>query len=149
MIERLLGDRVYLDANVFIYAVENYPKYATLALQVLQAIENRQMQAVTSDLTIAEVLIAPVRRNNQELVRTFMAVLQAKPHFEMIPVSRNILVASAELRAINGGKLPDAIHGPTALKAQCRLLLTADRTFRAPQGLELVLLDELLLNGNG
>lgn len=149
MIERLLGHRVYLDANVFIYAVESYPKYAALALQVLQAIEDRRVHAITSDLTIAEVLVNPVRRNNQELVRTFTAVLQSKPHFEMIPVSRDILVASAELRAINGGKLPDAIHGATGLRAQCKMLLTADRTFKVPQGLELVLLDDLLPNGNG
>ncbi len=56
-----LGTRVYCDANVFIYALEGYAAYALLLQALLQAMDAHEITVVTSELTVAEVLVKPLR----------------------------------------------------------------------------------------
>jgi predicted nucleic acid-binding protein len=61
----------------------------------------------------------------------------------MVPVSRDILVAAARLRAETNMKLPDAIHIATAQITGCSYLLTNDSHLRAIPGLTILSLAEL------
>ena len=45
LIDRIVGRATYLDANVFIYAVENVEPYATLLRPLISAIVRRELQA--------------------------------------------------------------------------------------------------------
>ena len=149
MIARLRGQRVYVDANVIVYSVEGFEKYAGVARALLSAAEQDEYAVVTSELTLAEAIVVPHRNGQPEIVAAYEGMLRSRRSFEVVPVSRVILRLSGSLRASIGGKLPDSIHGATATVSNCALLVTADRTFRSPPGLELVLLDDLLPNRNG
>ena len=55
--------------------------------------------------------------------------------FELRPVSRDILIETAEYREHAGmPKLPDAIHVVTAIRAGCRTVLSADLRLKLPEG---------------
>jgi predicted nucleic acid-binding protein len=62
-----LGRRVYVDTNIIIYAVEEYETHAARIKFVLQAMTDGEITAVTSDLTVAEVLVKPKRDHNRKL----------------------------------------------------------------------------------
>jgi hypothetical protein len=62
-----LGTSVYLDTNIIIYAVEGYETHAAPIKSLLQGLTEREIIAVTSELTVAEVLVKPKRDGNAKL----------------------------------------------------------------------------------
>ena len=49
-----LSGRVYLDTNIFIYALEGYPTFQTALIMLFDALDRQALSAVTSELTLAE-----------------------------------------------------------------------------------------------
>lgn len=54
----------YIDANVLIYAVEGRPAFVEVLTGLMQALERRSLRLVTSELTLAEVLVRPFTNND-------------------------------------------------------------------------------------
>lgn len=140
----LTGKRVYLDANVFIYAVEAFQFYRTISSQLLAAIDAGRLVAVTSELSLAEVLIQPLAKNSHDIVAAYERLLVERQFFEVIPVTRSILSQSAHIRTTLGNKLPDAIHIATAELSNCGALLSEDRGLKRPTSIHHVTLAELM-----
>lgn len=122
----LTGQRVYLDANVIIYAVQSHPPWSTPAGLVFDAIGDGRIEAVTSELSIAEVLPKPFECGDQLQVDTFIDLLTSGDGLTVGPIGRDILVKSAQLRALSNLKLLDAIHVATAQIMNCSLFLSQD-----------------------
>jgi len=139
----LTGSRIYLDANVFIYAVEGLQPFAARLAGLFVRFDRGELHAITSELTVAEVLVKPVRDGNVALRDTFQQMLRSSASITMIPISRQILEHAATLRAGSSVKLPDAIHAATALLEQCATFLTNDRFFAALPGLPVLHLPDL------
>lgn len=57
------GSRIYLDTNIFIYAIEGYPEYQSILTSLFSLFDEGTYSAVTSELTLAEVLIKPMKEN--------------------------------------------------------------------------------------
>jgi predicted nucleic acid-binding protein len=127
--------RIYLDSNVFIYALEGTPALAVLLEKLFDRFRLRPGLAVTSELSLAEVL-----PNATTLQRRHYLNLIAWSHiFELAPVSRDILIETAAYRKAAGmPKLPDAIHVVTAIRSNCSMILSADVRLRLPEGYSLV-----------
>jgi len=139
---RGLTGRVYLDANIFIYALEGYSEFQSRLTTLFEAIDRHDLEAVTSELTLAEVLVKPFRDGNVKWQKTYQQILQHSSAVNVIPVSRKILVDAAQIRARHSIKLPDAIHVTTAQQLQCENFLTNDSHFKAVSDLPVVLLSE-------
>jgi predicted nucleic acid-binding protein len=80
-----LGQRVYLDANIIIYAIEGFAAVATQIQALLLAMDAAEITAVTSELTLAEVLVKPLKDKNlavQQAYRTFLTPTSA---FQLFP----------------------------------------------------------------
>ena len=54
-----LSGRIYLDTNIFIYALEGYRIFRTALATLFDALDRQELTAVTSELTLAEVLMKP------------------------------------------------------------------------------------------
>ncbi len=126
-----LGPRVYLDTNIIIYAVEGLPHYAAKVQPLLDAMDAGEVFAVSSELTLAEVLIEPLKAQNTAIQQTYRSFLTSTAVFEVVPVSRAILEEAAQWRATTKLKLPDAIHLATSLRNGCDSFLTNDDVFRS------------------
>jgi predicted nucleic acid-binding protein len=140
-----IGKRVYCDANIFIYTLEGYAAYADLLQALLQAMDSHELIVVTSELTIAEVLVKPLRDGDKALEQKYRRFLTPSTALELWPLTRVILERAAETRAHSRMKLPDALHWTTALQAGCDSFLTNDNGFKAPPGLTTHLLSDLML----
>jgi predicted nucleic acid-binding protein len=61
----------------------------------------------------------------------------------LLPVTRDILIRTANLRKMTPLKLPDAIHLVSAIWSECRFLVTGDADFKKlPPGMKHVKPDE-------
>ena len=53
--------RVALDSNTFIYDLDKNPKYVGLAREIFAWVEQTGHRAVTSTITMTEILVRPYR----------------------------------------------------------------------------------------
>lgn len=115
-VDALIGKGVYLDANVFVYAVEGFPEHQPFVDELFRSIDDGHIAAVTSELTLAEVLIKPLETRRDDVVAIYKELLQSSEHLNVVPIDRAVLASAARLRAGLGIKLPDAIHVATAIE---------------------------------
>jgi predicted nucleic acid-binding protein len=138
-----LSGRIYLDTNIFIYALEGYPTFRAVLTTLFDALDRGKLVAVTSELTLAEALVKPLLDRHAERQAAYLQVLQPSTSLHMAPVSRDVLLAAARLRAETGLKLPDAIHAATAQFTGCDQFLTNDARVPALPGLVIRRLSDL------
>lgn len=143
LLNSLQGDRIYLDVNIWIYALEGYPNFRPDLAALFQAIDQGTLTAVTSELALAEALVKPIQNQDQATQKLYQQAIANRPNVEVIPIDRPILITAAQLRATTKLKLPDAIHAATALNAKCSTFLTNDRGFHHVPSLTVFLLSEL------
>ena len=99
---------------------------------------------MTSELTVAEVLVKPKRDGNARLEDAYHRFLLPTESLRNSAVSREILEAAAGIRATSALKLPDAIHWATATIEHCDSFLTNDDGFKSMAGVRIVMLSDLL-----
>jgi predicted nucleic acid-binding protein len=143
MAQLTLSGRVYLDTNIFIYALEGYPVFRAVLTTLFEALDRGEVTAVTSELTLAEVLVKPLLDRHAERQAAYLQVLQPSTSLQIVPVSRDVLIAAARLRADANLKLPDAIHAATAQLTSCDQFLTNDARLTSLRGLAIRQLSEL------
>ena len=119
--------RLYLDANVIIYAVEGKDEGLRTAARAW-LVEGSKSGAgfTTSMLTEFECHVGPLRDKDFALVDTFSAFLR-QPSWQLVPISFEVLRRAAVIRAEHNLKPPDAIQAASAIEAKCDLFLTNDR----------------------
>ncbi len=136
---------IYLDTNSFIYSVERIDPYRAILDILWQAVSVGQFTVVTSELTLLEVLVKPLKVGDTAIAETFRTVLRHSPDVQMLPITQTVLEKAANLRATLDLKTPDAIHAATALLNGCVLFVTNDSTFRRLSDLTVTLLSEIVL----
>lgn len=121
-----LGHRIYLDANAIIYALETEFSDTELSRSLIDAIDKQLIYAVTSELTIAEVLVKPLEAMREPTIIVYESFFSSSSQVELVAVSRDLIVESAKISAKTKVKLPDAIHIATAQASHCTFFLTHD-----------------------
>ena len=131
-------DRIYLDANFFIYAMEGIEPWKASCQSLLSKIDDGSCSAATSELTIAECIVKPLGLGLADAVRAYLELLQSRPNFVVEPRRREVLIEAARLVATEKIKLPDAIHVATALALGCGMLVTNDKRMASSQAIRIV-----------
>jgi predicted nucleic acid-binding protein len=141
---------VYLDANVFIYLMEGDPEVAGPIRPLFDRLRSRPGIGVTSEITLAEVLSPPRRPNAlpHPIKRGIYLDLLVNARFiKMEPVTRDILLDSADLRELTPLKLVDAVHLVTSKRLGCSHFVSGDADFRRmPQGMSYIATDQASLS---
>ncbi len=124
--------RIYLDTNALIAALEGEDTVAELVRRLLESAAAGRTSFVTSELTLAELLVEPLRAGDVGRIEAILGVFGSAAAFVVVPVDRTMLLGAADLRAAQSGlKLPDAIHLATALAHDCPFVLSNDRKLPA------------------
>ena len=135
---------VYLDANGFIYSIERIDPYRSILDALWLTVSAGQVKVVTSELTLLEVLVKPLKVGDATTATLFRTVLKHTPDVQMLPITQSVLEAAANLRATLGLKTPDAVHVATALLNNSMLFVTNDSAFRRVADLNVAVLSELI-----
>jgi predicted nucleic acid-binding protein len=132
------GDLVVVDSAPLIYLLDDHPEFAPQFAGLFEAYERGLLQIAISTIALAEVLAGPFKHGQDALAKRYEKALA---RFEVVPVSQEIAVTAARLRAGSGLRLPDALQAATALEAGAVALVTHDRDFTRLQGLRIILGD--------
>lgn len=135
---------IYLDTNAIIYSVEQIAPYDEVLEGVWRAVQRTELGIISSELTLLEVLVKPLREGKQALEQRYRRLLTASREVHLYPIERPIIEQALNLRATVGLRTPDALHAATALQAGCDLFITNDPVFRRVSGIEIIVLNELL-----
>lgn len=138
--------RVYVDANPLIYAVEGTDEVSAPVQALLAALAGMPGTAVTSELTLGEVLVGAESRASLLHKRMYLNLLVGSGLFDLVPVSRQVLLEAARYRATvysdapappndRRNFFPDAIHIVSAAEAECLFFVSGDTRLRLPAGM--------------
>jgi predicted nucleic acid-binding protein len=127
---------VALDTAIFIYYIEEDPRFVPLIDPLFREADQGARELVTSALTLLEVLVVPYRAGNHLLADRYAALLTRSRGIRLVDLSRDQLRAAALLRATTGIKTPDALQLAAAIGAQCQTFLTNDRRLPTLPGLQ-------------
>ncbi len=139
--------KIYLDANCFIYSIERIDPYREILDSIWQAASVGEVGVATSELTLLEVLVKPLKVGDITTATIFRTVLRHSPDVQMYPITQGILEEAAKLRATIGLRTPDALHAATAILNKCTLFVTNDSTFRNLRDANVVVLKDILGQG--
>jgi predicted nucleic acid-binding protein len=127
---------VYLDANILIYLVEGFPAHQESLERLVGVFESAGATFVTSELSLAEVLVRPIREQRNDLIDQFEQLLGTGSDIGTVAVDLGMLRRSAEFRAMNGGNLLDAIHVASAMSCGCSIFLSEDVRIKVVQPMQ-------------
>ena len=136
--------KVALDSSVFIYQTEANPKYLPATDLVFAWLAHSDSQAVTSTVTMTELLVLPYRDSDQQRADDFYGLLSTFPNLEWIAPDLEIADIAARMRAAHRMRTPDALLAATAVYAQATGLITNDSIFQRVDSFETLVLDRLL-----
>ncbi len=135
---------VGLDTSIFIYHLEDHPRYAPVTETIFHSLEEGRNRGITSFLTLMEILVKPKAEELLEVARDYEYYLTTFPNLTLFPFELEIARKASDLRAMSKIKTPDAIQLATALHHGATGFLTNDRTFEKVTGLEIAILDKVM-----
>lgn len=134
---------VYVDAQIVIYTVERFPRYVDAVLPLWQASTAGQLEIVTSELSLLEVMVGPMKTGSQHLIDAYQELLTGT-EIGLVPIDTQVLLEAARLRAKTSLRTPDAIHAATAILAGCDTLITNDLAFRSVSSINVQILRDVV-----
>ena len=136
--------RIGLDTSVFIYQLEANPRYVELAEVAFAWVEEPGHSAITSTLTMLELLVHPYRQSSERRVDEFYGLLATYPNLEWVAPDLEIADLAARIRPEHRLRTPDAVQAASVIRAGATGLITNDAVFKRVAGFETLLLDDLL-----
>jgi predicted nucleic acid-binding protein len=136
--------KVGLDTSIFIYQVEENNKYFYLTDSIFSWLDEPRAQAITSTITLLELLVQPYRLGDIDRVDKFYALFSTFPHLEWLAPTLEIADMGARFRTEYSLRTPDAIQAATAVSGDATGFIANDTGFRRVAGLEVMVLDDLL-----
>ena len=119
-----------LDTNIFIYHFEENPAYAAFTEELFDKIESGRVRAVTSALTLHEILTGARKAGNPELASLYRNLLGSFPNLHFVAFDVTVADISSDLRARYGLRTPDAIQVATAIHQRAEAFVTNDEGLR-------------------
>ena len=134
---------IALDTSVFIYQLEGNARYLDFTDPIFFWLQ-RSGRAVTSSVTMTELLVQHYRDSDEQQVDEFYGLLSTYPNLEWVAPTLQIADPAARIRAIHRLRTPDALQAATAIHARATGLVTNDSDFKRVDGFETLVLEDLL-----
>jgi predicted nucleic acid-binding protein len=136
--------RIGLDTSCFIYELEAVERYVALADDVFAWIQQPGAAAITSTITMTELLVQPYRFFDEKKIGETYSWLTTYPNLQWVAADLEIADTAARLRARYRLKTPDALHAATAVVSLATGFITNDAAFERVEEFETLLFDKLL-----
>jgi len=136
--------RIALDTSIFIYQMEANTRYLALTDSVFSWVERAGHEAVTSTITMTELLVPSYRDNDEHRVDAFYGLLSTYPNLRWVAPDLETADLAARMRAMHRLRTPEALQAAAALRAQATGFITNDPVFARIGEFETAILDRLL-----
>lgn len=81
---------VYIDTAPLIYSVEKYPEYESSLRPLWASSKSGEIQVITSELTLVETLVGPLKHGDSKLAEVYTELLTAT-EMRLLPVTLDVL----------------------------------------------------------
>lgn len=134
--------KVGIDSMCFIYHFEVNKSYGEIAKQVFLQLQKNKLTAVTSTITLAEILSFKKLQEDKILFEQTKTRLRQTPNLEIIPVNEVISEIAAILKYKYSIALPDSIQVATAVASGQEAFVTNDRGLQKIKEIKVIILDD-------
>ena len=141
---QLLGKRVYLDTNVFIYFLEQESTFYPASYQLMNAVNRKVFNAYTGELAVAETMIGPYKKMDVSAISQTRHFFRQRDFLSVVPHEARTFDLAARLKARHNMKFADALHFATAIRFGCTLFVTNDKAIRSSTVVRVVPLTALI-----
>jgi predicted nucleic acid-binding protein len=124
--------------------LESNPKYLAYTDPIFWWLERSGSMAITSTITMTELLVLPYREDAEQRANDFYALLSTYPNLDWIAPNLEIADLAARIRALHRLQTPDALLAATAVYAMATGLVTNDTAFERLKDFETMVLDQIL-----
>lgn len=131
---------VFIDTAIFIYLLEDHPKFASLAQPVFDALSDKKLTAFSSIITVAEVLTKPMEKNNLELINRYHELFTQLPNITIASPNYQTAIKASEIRADYKFGLLDSFQLAHAIENKCKSFLTNDKQLGKYKKLKIILI---------
>jgi uncharacterized protein len=134
--------RILIDSSIWIYHFEQHAEFGAAANAVIEAMEEGAFRGIASELTLLELTVKPLQLGRQDIADEYEVLLSYFPNLQLEPISREVLLSAAALRARHGLRTPDAILLATGVHSGATAAVTNDEAWvgAAPSGVDIILL---------
>ena len=138
--------KIGLDTSPFIYYIEENEKYIDLVDGIFEAVrsDETELQAVTSMVTLIEVLVKPIADGKEHLANRYRAFLLGSKGLSTFPLTELIAEQAATLRAKYRIRTPDSIQIATAIVVDAQKFVCNDNSLKKVTEIEIIMLDDML-----
>ena len=148
LVKRLQGKRcVCLDTVVLIYFVEQNPRYLSVVDPLFAHLVNANLHAISSYLTLLEVMVQPLRNGNHGIAIQYRNILLNNDNLRLFPLEQTIAERAADIRARFRFRTPDCIQLATAVREQADVFVTNDSQLKRFRDVEVLVLDDFCVSG--
>lgn len=134
--------KVGIDSMCFIYHFEGNKLYGGIVKQIFLQLQKNKLTAVTSTLTLAEILSFRKLQEDKILFEQTKTRLRQTPNLEIISVDEAISEVAAILKYKYNIALPDAIQIATAVASGQEAFITNDRGLKKIKEINVIILDD-------
>lgn len=144
LVDELRGLRVCIDTAPIIYFIEKNPRYLNVVRPVFAEIDAGRIEAITSTITLLEVLVQPIKANNRSLAEQYREVLLYSEGLTTFEILHEVSEMSSELRAKYSIKTPDAIQVAVSILYGAKKFITNDPALKKVSDIDVLVLDDFL-----
>ena len=135
--------RVFVDTAPIIYYLENNSLYKGLIKNFFALCIEKNIQIVTSAITIEEYLVFPYVSGKMELIDNFKKFIKYMD-IEVINIDPTIAEQGAKIRGkYKNFKAMDALQIATAIVGGCDMFFTNDKQLRQEQEIPCMTMEDL------
>jgi predicted nucleic acid-binding protein len=124
-----------IDSAPIIYVLEGHPKLGPRFAPLFAAHADGRLRFAVTTITIAEVLVGPLKASEEALARRYRAILES---WQPVALDIGIAEGAARLRASLRLGLADAVQAASALAINAAALVTHDRDFSRVRSLRVI-----------
>lgn len=128
----------------FIYFIEKDPKYLSIVRPIFAEIDAEKIDALTSTITLLEVLVLPFKTKNESLAEKYREILLYAEGLTTFEISHEVSELSSKLRAKYSIRTPDAIQIAVGIVYGADAFLTNDSDLKKVNDIRVVILEDFL-----
>ena len=135
---------VGLDTAPLLYFIEDVAPYADILEPAFELLGSHRLRAVTSTITLAEILTKPLAEKKFRLIDEIKFTLKSFSTLTMFAIDEKLAEAAAMVRARYGIRLPDALQVAAAIQGEATLFITNDKRLKKIDAFEVLVTSDFL-----
>jgi len=118
---------IYIDSNVFLYAMLNRERIGNRARALLGEVQQGKKHACSSALTFDEIVWSVLRHRGMKEAVTAGEGFLNFPNLKLIPADGDLAVKALEIIRKHGLGPRDAIHAASAISENVEAIISSDQ----------------------